>query len=655
MQKISILAVFIITAFSIKAQQYNYIPSSKWQAKPVVHTPNKAFAKESAVVLYDDRVLEYIAEEKKDLELVATVYKLVKVQDEKGIEMYNKIYVPLYPGLDLKNIKARTITPTGKVIDLPASKIKEIEEEGRKYKLFAMEGVEVGSEIEYEYTSYRQVNFFGTDYFQFKNNPVQYVSLTIVAPEHLRFTAKGFNGVNASSDSLINGKRYINCFAENVEMLTDEKYAFITPNFKRVEYKLSYNLSKPGEGRLFTWKEYAKRLYKYYTTITPKEDKALDNFLKKSGIEISADEAYIIAIENYIKNTIIASEKVISENADDLEQMFKTKQTNKDGMNKLFACVFEKAGISFQMVFPSKRDDVPLDETLENWRNIEEVIIFLPKQGKYLEPNETALRYPYISNDLAGTRGLFLKTVTIGELKTAIGSFGNIAMEAFDQHAHNLETNISFDKSLDSVTIQAKQIWTGYGAVGYRPIYTFLPQEQQNETTKEIIQSVTAKSDNIRDTKVENAELSNISTNKPLIITGTVTTADLLERAGNKVLFKLGTVIGPQAEMYQEKERKLPIEIEYPHILERKIKIKIPAGYTIKNLSDLNFNIEVKDGNTLTMGFVSTYSLKDDVLDIYVLETYRLLKYPITQIKEFVQVINGAADFNKVVLVFEKK
>lgn len=655
MQKTSILSSLLLLSALVNAQQFNYVPVSKWQAKPVLHTPNKNFAKESAVVLYDDRVLEYVAEEKKDLELLVTIYKLVKVQDEKGIEMYNKIYVPVAQGIELKNIKARTITPTGKVIDLPANKIKEIEEEGRRYKLFAMEGVEVGSEIEYEYSSNKPVSFFGTDYFQFRNNPVQYVSLTIIAPEHLRFNAKGFNGVNASTDSLINGKRYINCYAENVEILEDEKYAYLTPNLKRVEYKLSYNLSKPSEGRLFTWKQYAKQLYKYYSTMTAKEDKALDNFLKKSGIENTGDEAYVIAIENYIKNTIVASEKVISDNADDFEQIFKTKQTNRDGINKLFACVFEKAGINYQMVFPSKRDDVPLDENLENWRNVEETIIFFPKLNKYLQPYESSLRYPYIDTELAGTKGLFLKTITIGELKTAIGSFGNIGMEAFDQHAHNLETTISFDKSMDSVTLDAKQIWSGYGAMGYRPVYTYLPQDQQNETTKAIIQSVTAKTDNIKNIKIENAELSNISSNKPLIIAASVTTADLLERAGNKVLFKIGNVIGPQAEMYQEKERKLPIEIQYPHVLERKIKLKIPAGYNIKNLNDLNFNIEIKDGNTVTMGFVSNYTVNGDMVDIYILETYRLLKYPISQIKEFVQVINAAADFNKVVLVFEKK
>jgi len=41
------------------------------------------------------------------------------------------------------------ITSTGKIINVPAEKIKEDVIEGRNYKLFAMEGIDKGSEVEY--------------------------------------------------------------------------------------------------------------------------------------------------------------------------------------------------------------------------------------------------------------------------------------------------------------------------------------------------------------------------------------------------------------------------------------------------------------------------------------------------------------------------
>ncbi len=106
--------------------------------------------------------------------------------------------------------------------------------------------------------------------------------------------------------------------------------------------------------------------------------------------------------------------------------------------------------------------------------------------------------------------------------------------------------------------------------------------------------------------------------------------------------------------MYQEKPRQLPIEIDYPHVLERIIKVYIPKGYTVKNLNDINISIVHKDGDDLTMGFVSSYKLEGDVINITVLETYKNLNYPMDQFEEFKKVINAAADFNKVVLVLEK-
>ena len=107
--------------------------------------------------------------------------------------------------------------------------------------------------------------------------------------------------------------------------------------------------------------------------------------------------------------------------------------------------------------------------------------------------------------------------------------------------------------------------------------------------------------------------------------------------------------------MYQEKTRQLPADVQYPHVLYRKIKFEIPEGYTIKNLNDLNIDIQYKPATVVTMGFVSSYKVTGNVLDIEVTETYREILYPLSQFETFKKVINAAADFNKVVLVLEKK
>jgi hypothetical protein len=107
--------------------------------------------------------------------------------------------------------------------------------------------------------------------------------------------------------------------------------------------------------------------------------------------------------------------------------------------------------------------------------------------------------------------------------------------------------------------------------------------------------------------------------------------------------------------MYQEKPRQLPISMEYPHTLDRLIEFEIPAGYDIKNPEDLNINIVESPTATSTMGFVSSYMLKGNSLLVRIHEYYKQPDYALEKFGVFQKVINAAADFNKVVLVLEKK
>ncbi|MDA3616566.1 DUF3857 domain-containing protein [Polluticaenibacter yanchengensis] len=654
MKKIIAIAIALTCVSAGSAQKFNYNDAQRWLEKPVSNTVNPRYDTASAVCLIEDRKIEYKAVGK-DIFIFSTNYKLLKLNNDRGIEMYNKIYVPVYAHNEITDIKARTILKSGKVIDVPAGKIKDVQEEGAKYKIFAMEGVEKGAQIEYTYTVKKPVSISGVEMFQNGTVPTQQAFFTLIVPENLRFSAKGHNGFAVSTDSLINDRRVIAGYSENIDAIDEEKYSFRTPMLQRVEYKLSYNLSTNPNLRLYTWKEFAKRAYEVYTTRTSREEKAVDNYLKQLKLDKNADEAkQILQIEDYVKSTVNSDEDIVGEDVENLEKAIKTKNTNRSGIVRLLATIFDKTGINYQLVFPSNRNKIPVDEEVEIWNSVEEVIFYFPNTKKFIAPYAGDFRYPFIPPVLAGTRGLFLKTTTIGTLKAAVGVFGDIEMEPFEKHAHNMQVNIKFNSSLDSLFIDSKQILTGYGATNYRPIYTYLPKEQQETTTKEIIQSI-AKSDNITNIKVENKELNDAFDNKPLVISGNIHTAEMIERAGNKILLKIGDAIGRQEEMYQEKPRQLPIELSYPHVLDRELILEIPDGYIVKNPNDANINIVFKDAGKTTMSFISTHKLEGNKLTINISETYDQLKYPLAQFNDFKKIINAAADFNKVVLVLEKK
>ncbi len=515
------LAILLLSSITASAQNFDYKTLQvSWQQKPVLHPVSPQFKSSAAVIVSDERVIEYRVE-KEDIMVYNSTHKIIHINDDKGIETYNKVYIPVYRNAEISDIKARTILSNGKVIELAPGKIKEIEEEGRKYKLFAMEGLEKNAEVEYSYTVKTAFEVFGTEIFQGSITPSEKIKFVLITPGHLRFEAKGYNGVNVSKDSLMDERRVIVGYDENIKELDDEKYSQRDRYLKRVEYKLSYNLSAGPDVRLYTWKEFAKRVYTNYSTRTKREDKAVNNLFSKMNVPASGSEQDKVAfIEDYLKQNLNIDRDISSNSDDPIEEAISRKATNHAGIARLFFAVLEKAAINFQLVFPSDRSSFPLDNEFENWNRADDILFYFPSLKKFIDPVRVEYRYPYIPSSLAGTRGIFLKAVNLGEVKSAIASFGNIELEPFKDQAHNMDAVIRFNASLDTLYIQNRQIFKGYGAAPYRPIYNFTDKKQQDEATKEIIKSV-AKSTDISDIKIENAALTDYTSNKPLIIGGT--------------------------------------------------------------------------------------------------------------------------------------
>jgi len=650
------LGVALLMAFTSNAQLTGlYGTSMQWADKPTLHKMPANFKDASAVYLIDNRIYQYKFEDK-NLVQSNYVYKLIKVADDKGIEMFNKIYIPVSLTAEVNDIRARVITSSGAVLDVPASKIKDQEIEGNRYKFFAMEGLDKGSEVEYSYVTRKNPSFFGSEIFQNKSTPYAQVRVSIVIPKHLKFDAKGFNGFTVLKDSLIGEQRVTAAYSENIQALEDEKYGLPDPYFQRLDFKLSYNLSVgKSDSRMYTWNELGKNVFNNLTRYSEKETKALNKFMKGANIaDDESQEQTIRLLEDYMKNKINVDDKLVSEDAENIEAIIKTGNTNNLGAFRFFIAMLENKQIPYQIVFPSVRDQLPLVEDIENWNRIDEMLVYFPSTHKFLQPAGASTRYPYVEPYWAGTRGLFLKITSIGDVRTAIAKFDTIPMEPFDQNGHNMEVSVKVDPSGDSLIIESKQILTGYAALAYKPIWAYLTVDKQEEAVKDIINSV-AKSENIQQIKTEHTKFTDSWDNKPLVISGTIHTAELLEKAGNKLLLKFGELIGPQEQMYQEKPRQLPAELQYPHILYRKLKFQVPDGYTIKNLKDLNMDFQVKRDNIVTMGFTSNYTMTGNELVVEVMETYHEIKYPLSEFESFKKVINASADFNKVVLVLEKK
>jgi hypothetical protein len=67
----------------------------------------------------------------------------------------------------------------------------------------------------------------------------------------------------------------------------------------------------------------------------------------------------------------------------------------------------------------------------------------------------------------------------------------------------------------------------------------------------------------------------------------------------------------------------------------------------------MNFAV-VQDGKEV-IAFKSTYTYENNILKISNVEYYNVMNLPLEQYEAFKNVVNAAADFNKIVLVLEKK
>lgn len=657
MKRTLLLSLITLMACAVYSQQPKIITET-WEANPTIHKIDKKYDNESAVVLLDKRRVEYV-DGKEELMVYRTLHKIVKVNDDKGIESFNTVYLGVADNSDIVDIRARTILPNKKIIEVDRKNIKDLkDEDGNQYKIFALEGLEKGCEVEYFYTHKSSTSFFGREVLQ-GGYPVLEAKVDIVSPQRLVFESRLYNtgSIEAKTDtaSLPDEKRIVSVTGNLIDGLEEEKYSNYRANLMRMEFKLAFNKARSSREKLFTWNELAKRVYENYSTYSEKETKRVKNFVESNKWDkLATEQEKISAVENYLKQNIGTREDIYGDDARNLESIIKNKIASHFGIVRLYGAIYSQLGIEYQFVLTGNREDYAIDKTFENWNNSDNPILYFPSQKRYLAPTRLEMRYPFIAPHWGATNGLFCKGTTIGNYTTAIAEIKPVTLENYADSYSNIDAIIKLNPKLDTLYITMKQLYSGYSASYYRAAFNFSSAEEQKNMIKQLVRFGT-NSENIMESGVENKEFENYSINKPFVLRAVVKSTELMEQAGSKILIKLGDIIGQQVEMYQEKPRKLPMEIDYPHVMNRTIQFQIPDGYIVKNPDDIKMNIVHKENDAPTMGFVSDYKLDGNLLNVTITEEYRNTFYPLTQYEDFKKVINAAADFNKVVLVLEKK
>jgi hypothetical protein len=599
-------------------------------------------------------IIEFRYEDNGDLLEYRTERWKIKLETDFGIEDYNKIYINLNSAISLEYAEAKVTTPKGEVKTIGQDQMieeKNFEEYGR-FKFFALEGLEIGSMVEFESTTKKYPSYNGSRYIMQEDVPVYNFHFHLLCPENLIFNFNALNGASNlardSSDTLRNHWSSVEAFLPGYK---DETYSNLRPSLYMVYYKLDENTAS-NKHDISSYKWAAQNVYsRLYPGLDKGVVKEFDKLGKSLKLAKMTDEEKIKAIELYVKKNIFIIEDVQDEKLRDLPSILSNKMADELGMTKLFVNWFEHLSINHQPLLTCDRFDQRFDPDYESYSFLQEYLIYFPELDNYMAPTYRLFRYGLIPYDFTATYGMFIKSVKVGEMASGVPLVKWIAPSDFRQSIDSTIYKIQLS-DLENPRIVVNKYLTGYESAYLHGNMVHFSEDQLKEIEEAMIK-------NIRDdeelifVETENTDEDLVGI-RPLVFKGEIQYPNLISVANDNYLVNIGAIIGLQVELYQQFNRVNQVEMEFNHAYDRTIIMDIPDGYEVKNLETLKFDNRFEIDGKEKMAFVSSYEVKEGKLYFHNVEYYNEIFVDKKYFEEFKSVINAAADFNKAVVILSK-
>jgi hypothetical protein len=634
------------------AQEYSF-KNYDWNEKETKVDIPEPYKNEKEVILERTTKIEIVVSGK-SAKQYHLLHEKILINSDDAIERNNKIYIPFSLDESVLVNKARVILKNGTVIHLDKKDIKEDvdQEKGMKYNYFAVNGLEKGAVIEKLYVLEENPEFTGQTIKMQDEYPIGNMNFELIYPSYLVFKTKSYNGL---SEAVIDDKKIPNTAIlavneKNIPALdNDENYSNWNLQLKLFRYKLDENLMSGGRN-LNNFKEFSTNLYERLNPeLDKKTQKTLDDFCKT--IPKSNDlQEQIWNIENKIKKTITYDRYIDSKES--IANVIETKQANQTDILKIYLAVFKQFNIENNMVFTSNRYKIPFDKDFESFENLNELLFYFPSIKKYLTPTEIEYRIPLFPMTIANNNGLFIKEKTFAGVKMGIGEINFIEIPGNDISHDIMNITVDFTNDIENPLITSNLTFGGYSGLNFQPIKDFASAEQYKTFLKNVAENYTVETE-YKTLTTENDGTDFIG-KKPFVLNVSYEGKDLTKKAGENYLFSVGETIGKQMEFYQENKRTLPVEIDYPHLYTRNIKILLPKGAKVKNLDKFVMDFKTQINGKNEAGFISKYTQKGDEILVENTEFYNIINYPLNKFDDYKAVINAAADFNKIVIIVTK-
>ncbi|MDB2633130.1 DUF3857 domain-containing protein [Flavobacteriaceae bacterium] len=643
------ILILFITCNSI-AQTVPFYESYNWEITPSYQIEE---SDNDMVAIKDKVVTEFIFEDQNLIEYYLE-HKVLWLNSDDRIEEYTKVYLPITNDASQVVINVRMIKKTGEIIVLDKSKIlrSEDDETGRDFNYFSIDDVEKGSIIEYYYVIKRRPKFQGAMVDIESDYDKQTIEFDLYAPSNLRFSFKSFNlETTVKKIESFKEKTHWKFLAKDIKAVNKEEKAPYHAAIGFIMYKLHKNTA--NNDIITSYNNVAQNLFDfYYSTYSELEKKLINKFAKNFKFDDGLkDENKARIIDLFIKENIYISEN----DSENLTNVLKTKTANETGVIKLYIALFEKFDVTHEMVLTSNRLQLKFDKYFEATNFLQEFLFYFPASKKYLSPSKFGTRFgfppPYFMNNF----GLFVTGYDINGKRKAFSEVKFIEGIPASLSSDEMLIEVNFNtKDLTKNTIALERKLNGYYAMNLHPFMNLIQPNRINEVIDQYFVQNSDKNAKVLKREFINEDPSLFGV-KPFVVKFDISSEYFVEKKGDKYLFKLGDLIGPQMEMQQEKKRILPLEAEFNRSYYRTIKIHIPEGYQISNLEDIIIKNSYTTKDKELFIFDSYYILEGNVLTVTADEHYRETFVAPEIFEAYRTVINSAADFNKVTLVLEPK
>lgn len=607
-------------------------------------------------IILSKRLFHYYYNDENELNGKYLFHKKVHINSNSSIERLNKVYISQNED-NLNKFKARVINSSGKVIEISKDKILTgvDDETEQEYIYFAMEGLEIGSQIEYFYIKEIGTSLNGILQEIQTYDPVQRFELDVVTPWNLVMTGKVYNMEKEfSTDTSFENQNYIYLHVDSIEPMKEETSAFMDAHLAKAIFKLDKNLYT-GKNNLVAYSHIAQRiidnlnreLSKKETKTLGKIQKEINNF--ETGVEISP----VRRMENYLKTNfqyLSYGNPALSE----ITSIYSNKAFNETGALLVYTHLLKTLEVDYKLTYTSDRTELPFDPDFASNIYLQDLLIYITDEEQFIDPVNALTRMGYVGDENLHNYGLFMEEMTLNENVVAIATTDFIPAKRADFTMDTLEISVVFDDAFADNSLHIRRVLSGYTAGFYQPILGLIKDEDSRKNFEESILTYVDSEAKVEDYEIENGK-PNLLGVKPLVAEGNLATNNFIENAGNNILFKVGTLIGPQSEMYNEDgERLLNVETSHARGYHRTITFEIPSGFEVSGLEELNMDEKLTYKDETSGRFVSSYTQNGNTVTVTIYEYYNEVEYPKELFEEYRKVINAAADFNKKTLLLRK-